>query len=372
MAASLLTDLALVAFLVLNILQISVVLSILVYAVGDVFRKCNPEEWPRPPASMLAGGRVPPMAFVGGRVSVRAMDRFEGMLTPTAVGLFFLDDGSSNHRRSGGGVALPASAGPDAYLGDRRTKKRDDDRDLLGILKAGHEGFSRPGALAQGGVTADAQTAVRFATGLMPVGEETGLIAGTDADARFFEMMGRDPLVFFSAAVAKYAENYSPFKARRFMTRAQVSNNLVYPHHMTSGSAFVLPSGYVVNKAWGMDEEDLQAWNALLRVADGATADCSSASCTSTPPVRRIRVFGLAGSETNREAKEEGEVETLLCGCRLHGRLLQDPDPAIYSSIPKVSMQVPRAGHTAAATQEGHGGGLPARGFLRKRKDLEG
>lgn len=75
-----------------------------------------------------------------------------------------------------------------------------------------------------------------------------------------------------------------------------------------TSTTLVLPSGYVVNKARRMTEEDKEA---LYLV--GYTAECSKAAIAS-----RTNLFGYNNATRNVEVLASGNTELFLCPCANH------------------------------------------------------
>ena len=153
-------------------------------------------------------------------------------------------------------------------------------------------------------------------------------------DDSLFKKLSKDPLVYFSAATSNYVKYYSPFRARRFMTARQLNNRLVYPHAVKFGTAFVLPTGHVINKMYGMDDQDMQTWNPPPQSPAVVSRGAISLACTTTDPVHKIGLYGFAGADRNKTYEHNETVEFLVCNCSMHKDLLEVPIPADYSSDP--------------------------------------
>ena len=290
----------------------------LTYAITDVYRRCNsPSLCVRSNRLMTNGGNES-VAFVGGGAPREAMLRFVKLLEPERVGNTF--------------VGKPAGAPlQDKQIDNKKSVG------ILSILKRGHEPEK---------MTAESngqQMEEHKQEGLL--GQ---LISRKSNDNVLFELMGKDPLIYFSAATSKFVKNYSPFRAKAFMTKNQLMGKLVCPQPTVSGSAFVLPTGHVINKAIQVTEEDLEAWNPPP--ASDTTPDASSRSlltpqgdsnrhrltddCSRSDPIHRINLYGFAGSQSNKLAKQFASVEMLVCNCPTHASLLEAPDASTYSSVP--------------------------------------
>lgn len=139
---------------------------------------------------------------------------------------------------------------------------------------------------------------------------------------------GQDPLVYFSAVTSKFVCDYTPLHARRAWTNGQINGQLIMPHPISSGSAFVLPTGHVINKSFGMTKEDLVAYNP----PDPEVDEDVQLSCTVAPKVTRTNLYGYAGSKNNHSALQNNATETLLCPCDNHQNLLKEPDASTYAS----------------------------------------
>lgn len=261
-----------VVFLILNIAQIVTILTILIYVVVDVYRRCNSAS-SSVRSSPVMGSEDDGVAFVGGGgggLSEETVFKFRSMLEPESVGRLLL-------------------------LSSARVKSEEEaTSSLFTMLKNGHH--------AGGG------------------------------DIAMFKKMGRDPLMYMSATTSRFAHEYSPFRAKAFTSAAQLKNKLVCPQVVDSGTAFILPTGHVINKAKKMSDEDLDTWNKPPPPFDDSQV--LTRQCTEAPPVHRINVYGFAGSELNKTTLGESAVEMLVCNCDRHVDLLQAPAPETYSSVP--------------------------------------
>nr|BDT62519.1 MAG: wsv325-like protein [Melicertus latisulcatus pemonivirus] len=141
---------------------------------------------------------------------------------------------------------------------------------------------------------------------------------------------GQDPLVYFSAVTSKFASEYTPLHARRAWTSGQMNGQLIMPHPISSGSAFVLPTGHIINKSFGMTKRDLKAHNPPNPRVDSDLQP----SCTVAPRVTRTNLYGYAGSKKNLKAFQMNATETLLCPCKMHRHLLDEPDASTYALDP--------------------------------------
>ena len=276
-SSSLLTDVTFVIFLILNIVQFVTIIATLIYAIADVYRRCNSPSTGVRSNHLLINGGNENVAFVGGGVPKEAVLRFRNLLEPKRVGKTFLGKPARTPVR------------------DLNTKKA---FSVFSLLKRGHE----------------------------PEDDQQ--------DAHLFEVMGKDPLVYVSAVTSKFARDYSPFRAKAFMTRNQLKSKLVYPQPMANGSAFVLPTGHVINKAVRMTKEDLISWNPPPSSSLDDDRHRLTMDCANTDPVHRINVYGFAGSRNNKRAKQAAWVEMLVCNCSTHVGLLEAPDTATFSSNP--------------------------------------
>nr|BDT63006.1 MAG: wsv325-like protein [Trachysalambria curvirostris nimavirus] len=281
---SILSDVSFVAFLVFNVIQMVTLITILIYAVYDVHYLCNSASLGIRSNRLMTDGGSESVSFLGSGAPRELVFRFRQLLEPERVG-----------RDLAGGEA-PDTEGEDA-------PSATDMKDRPSIL-----------ATMKRGPTPHASTQSR--------------------DNLLFKTMGRDPLLYMSAATSKFVREYSPFRARAFMSKKQLANQLVCPVPLESGTAFVLPTGHVVNKAYGMTIEDLHTWNR----PDSEKAHLLTESCARANPVHRINVFGFGGSHRNARAKELSSVETLVCNCPDHHNSLQEPDPTTYSSNAKYIM----------------------------------
>ena len=119
MLTKLITDVTLVVFLIINIVQVITIIYILIYAVTDVYRRCNsPSLGVR--TNRLITREKKNFAFIGGGVSEEAVFRFRKILTPEKVGNFFSD-----------GVTKEITEG------EKPGKKKI--QSILSLLKRGHE-----------------------------------------------------------------------------------------------------------------------------------------------------------------------------------------------------------------------------------------
>nr|BDU62219.1 wsv325-like protein [Chionoecetes opilio bacilliform virus]GAV93223.1 envelope protein [Chionoecetes opilio bacilliform virus] len=284
-----------VIFFIFNVIQIISILFILIYVVIDVYRRCNSA--PHTIRSNKVFGANGAIFVSGEGLTNDTVFKFRDMIEPERVGQTFLEGGNIK------------SSIPDK---EKVIKKKS----LLPLLKNGCD---------------KTENYMLYEKGF---GFFDKMFGGVN-DSQLFEKMGRDPLLYMSCATSKFAYKFSPFKAKRFTSKSQLNNMLVYPHPVDNGTAFILPSGRVINKAKRMDHEDLATWN---RPVSGTvdTAKILTSDCAEAPPVSRINVYGFSGSPDNLAAKSDSSVETLVCKCKTHIDLLKAPDPTTYSSDPSV------------------------------------
>nr|BDT62680.1 MAG: wsv325-like protein [Metapenaeus ensis nimavirus] len=273
------------------------ILSILIYAVFDVHQRCNSSSNLRSNRLLTDGGNGN-VFFLGGGTTREAVFKFRDLLEPQRVGRDLVSARSEYDQKIIRKEPIPGS----------RTKDRPS---IFGVLKSGHE--------------PDLEE-----SGSAPKGEGKKRSSSEDKDSQLFRCMGRDPVMFMSAATSRFAREYSPFRAKAFMSKKQLLNLLVCPAPLESGTAFVLPTGHVINKAYGMSHADLDTWNKPESDIFSLTP-----SCARTDPIHRINLFGFAGSKGNAHAKDLTSVESLVCNCEIHRGLLQEPDPKTYSPDPK-------------------------------------
>lgn len=159
---------------------------------------------------------------------------------------------------------------------------------------------------------------------------------------------GKDPLVYFSAVTSKFAKEYTPLHAKAAWCYSQIAGELVMPHSLSSGTAFVLPTGHVINKSAGMTAEDIIAHNPPKPNSEiDLTAHCADA-----PVVSRTNLFGYAGSKSNLDSLKNNTTETLLCPCQSHRDRLEIPNSTTFSSssdvievdVPNKKVLLPGAG----------------------------
>lgn len=173
-------------------------------------------------------------------------------------------------------------------------------------------------------------------------------------DEALFKKLSKDPIVYFSSATANYVKYFSPFRAKRFMTARQLNSSLIYPHPIKFGTAFILPTGHVVNKTYGMNDQDIKTWNPPPSGADDVLSGVITKDCTTTDPVHRMGLYGFYGSEGNETHEHNGTVEFLVCNCNSHKDLLQAPRAVTYSAdplgirvnIPDKTVRLPGPGST--------------------------
>ena len=287
-----LSDGTFVVFFVLNIVQILTIFTILIYAVVDVYRRCHSVSAMECSTSSIMGSMGQRnnnnnnVAFVSGcGLSKDAVLKFRNMIEPERVGRLLL-------------------GAPDI----KGRAEQDDSANRTGLL-----------AVLKNGPGDDASI------------EDENEMHTQDT----FIKMGRDPVLYMASAVSKFARDYSPFRAKAFVSSAQLSNRLVYPQVVECGTALVLPTGHVINKAKNMTDEDMDTWNYSppQGVATRDIRKMLTRQCAAAPPVHRINVYGFAGSRENRAALEDSSVEMLLCNCDTHTNLLQAPSTATYSSV---------------------------------------
>ena len=152
--------------------------------------------------------------------------------------------------------------------------------------------------------------------------------AGQHDDRNVYEMLHKDPLIFMAAAASDFAHNYSPFHAKKFMSKKQ--GNPFFQKPQQEGTAFVLPLGYVVNKSVGMDDQDLET----LTFKEAPDSDKITPRCATSPFVTRTNIFGYENSARNSLALINGTTEVLVCPCSDHASLLEAPDKDSFSKDP--------------------------------------
>nr|WOG35235.1 wsv325-like protein [White spot syndrome virus] len=297
----------LVGFMILNFINFVTILSLIIYAVTDVYRRCkrpstngysgcttNVVSSTLQEANLVTTEKDKPVQFVRGLVPRKMMEKYRSDLSPKNVGEYI----------------LPSEKETDKLKSDYKKGKK---VGLLTALSNGHDSNKR-------------------------IIGPRDLISRDDVKDKsyVFKRLSKDPLVYYSSATSKYVRKFSPFRAKKFMTSTQLGSKLVYPHPIRYGTAFVLPTGYVINKAYGMDNEDLHTWNppsSSVLVPD-SNNDRLTVECAKTDPTHRIGIYGFGGSDDNRRAKEEGYVEMLLCNCDNHKDLLKAPLITEYSTNP--------------------------------------
>lgn len=281
------TDVAFVIFFIINIVQIITIISILIYAVTDVYRRCNSPSLSVRSERLITNGGNKNVAFVGGGAPEETVFKFRKLLKPEKMEKVFLGGNTKKNTKE-----------------EKPEKKKKPS--ILSLLKRGHEPKK---------------------------GEGVFISSSKYDDDILFERMGKDPLVFMSAVTSKFVREYSPFHAKVFKTKSQLNNKLVYPQPIKRGTAFVLPTGHVINKAVQMTVEDLHTWNPPPNNNNNSDRYLTT-SCAAADPVHRINVYGFAGSQNNKRARQTSTVEMLVCNCPVHKNLLEAPDPASYSSNP--------------------------------------
>lgn len=147
-----------------------------------------------------------------------------------------------------------------------------------------------------------------------------------------FIKLTKDPLIYSSCATSAFVHSYTPLHAKKKWTRKRLRNELIYPTEPTQSSAFVLPTGHVINKAYGMTYEDLVS-HIPANLKQRSVRDLNI-TCTETFPVSRVNLYGYSGSELNLETVSKGNTETMLCPCKNHKKLLSLPDSSTFSSNP--------------------------------------
>lgn len=144
------------------------------------------------------------------------------------------------------------------------------------------------------------------------------------------EKLANDSYIITSVIVSKFAKLYSPLHAKSTWDLQQLNNSLSVPPSLvtlpqdSTGTALVLPTGHVINKARGMNESDRATFLPLKY-----TPECSEA-----PLASRINLYGYGNSVENERAFREQNTELHLCPCPNHKANLKLPNPESYSSDP--------------------------------------
>lgn len=307
-------DATLVGFFFLNFIQIVTILIILIYAITDVYQHCNAPHNAGCSGAILLEPETPgALEFVGGRISKKVMDRYRKVLTPLNLGRHVLSMEGIEEKEQ-------------EEMENQPMKKKRKKVSILKMLKNGHDSHKRN------------------------IGPR-GIISASRVDEEaLFKKLSKDPMVYFSSVTSNYVKYFSPFRAKRFMTTRQLNSNLVYPQPIKFGTAFILPTGHVINKMYDMDDKDLKTWNPPTTSSTDLSGVITK-DCATTDLVHRIGLYGFHGNE---KQEHEGTVEFLVCNCSSHKDLLQAPMEGGYSSehlniqvsIPEKTVLLPGPGST--------------------------
>nr|BDV49772.1 MAG: wsv325-like protein [Penaeus semisulcatus pemonivirus] len=288
----------LIFFFIMNVLQFLIIVIGMVYSISSVWRVYTQRKenkgGPRL-ISPIGGGRRSRLLFARG-LTKRLVMKFQTCLTPKRVGHALVKPGL------------------DALAKDREMFSKFADKSTTNTRKS---------------VRGESEEAGQSLVNML----SSKLKQASDNRYRKKDNVlkwGQDPLVYFSAVTSKFVSEYTPLHAHRAWTIGQITGQLIMPHPITSGSAFVLPTGHIINKSFGMTKEDIMAYNP----PDPEIDEDIQPSCTVAPKVTRTNLYGYAGSKKNLSAYEKNTTETLLCTCNNHKNLLEEPDVSTYASNP--------------------------------------